>query len=588
MACGRWFRAALAPCLAAAAACGEDGPVGLAAPGGASASIVSGDGQSGIAGTGLELPLAVLVVDQAGAPLDRVGVSWAVISGGGAIPAATVTGPDGIARAEYVLATTAGPKVVRATVHGLESEALTFTATALPGPPGRLVRLGGDGQSAQPGQALPDPLKVNVIDRYGNGVPGVVVTWTVTEGGGTLTGPTSETNDSGVAGMTLVTGAAGPQAVRAEVEGLAGSPVGFSATAVATISLVASLPIPANYGVHDSFVRDGIAFVSAWNTGLIIYDVGNGIAGGTPAAPVEISRVVTSGGRVHNVWWFWNPNGEKRYLFVGEEGPGILGASSSGDIHVVDVSNLSQPVEVATYRTAGAGTHNFWMDESARVLYAAYYNGGVIALDASGTLSGDLATREIARIQPGGPGNTFVWGVHWYEGSVYATDMLSGFWQLRLVDGAFQVAGGGNNVPERYGSDQWVANGYAYSGTYGFRSVAGNALKVWRLSAGGAPQLVDSIITSGITTVSDVEVSPDGRLLMFSAEGGAGNGIHFYSLADPARPRYVASYLVSSGVHTATFAGIGGRRYVFAAKNPAGPALLILDASELAPLGAAR
>ena len=33
------------------------------------------------------------------------------------------------------------------------------------------------------------------------------------------------------------------------------------------------------YGIHDTFVRDGLAFVFAWNTGVIIYDVGNGIRG---------------------------------------------------------------------------------------------------------------------------------------------------------------------------------------------------------------------------------------------------------------------------------------------------------------------
>ena len=36
---------------------------------------------------------------------------------------------------------------------------------------------------------------------------------------------------------------------------------------------------PADYGIHDTYVRDGLAFVFAWNTGVIIYDVGNGIRG---------------------------------------------------------------------------------------------------------------------------------------------------------------------------------------------------------------------------------------------------------------------------------------------------------------------
>jgi hypothetical protein len=206
------------------------------------------------------------------------------------------------------------------------------------------------------------------------------------------------------------------------------------------ITPAATVPIPAFYGIHDTYVRDGLAFVFAWNTGVIIYDVGNGMAGGTPAAPAEVSRIVTgdaglkAGPSAHNGWWFHNPvTHEARYLFVGQEGPGILGSGSSGDIHVVDVSNLRQPVEVASFHLEGAGTHNFWMDEANQILYAAYYNGGVVALDVSGTLTGDLSDRLLAQIRPGGAGNTYTWGVQLVDGSLYASDMLSGLWQLGVT-----------------------------------------------------------------------------------------------------------------------------------------------------------
>ncbi len=205
------------------------------------------------------------------------------------------------------------------------------------------------------------------------------------------------------------------------------------------IPTVATVPIPADYGIHDTYVRDGLAFVFAWNSGVIIYDVGNGIRGGSPSAPAEVGRLVTSdrgmrdGPSVHNGWWFHNPvQNERRYLFIGQEGAGsITGARSSGDIHVVDVSDPAQPREVAFFHLDGAGTHNFWMDESRQILYAAYYNAGVVALDVSGTLEGDLSNRLIARIAPGGAGNTFTWGVQLSGGSLYAIDMLSGLWQLR-------------------------------------------------------------------------------------------------------------------------------------------------------------
>jgi hypothetical protein len=205
----------------------------------------------------------------------------------------------------------------------------------------------------------------------------------------------------------------------------------------ASPQLVHREPILPHYGIHDTYVRDGLAFVFAWDEGVIIYDVGNGISGGSPAAPVEVSRIITAASSgnspsVHNGWWFHNPvTGEQRYLFVGQEGFGTIGAASSGDIHVVDVSDLAHPTEVAFFHMNGAGTHNFWVDEAKQVLYAAYYNAGVVALDISGTLSGDLSGRLLSQIKPGGPGNTYTWGVQLANGSLYAIDMLSGLWQLK-------------------------------------------------------------------------------------------------------------------------------------------------------------
>ena len=213
----------------------------------------------------------------------------------------------------------------------------------------------------------------------------------------------------------------------------------YDITSPGSIALRASVPIPPAYGIHDTYVRDGIAFVFAWNTGVIIYDVGNGVRGGLPGAPEEVGRLVTAsngvagGPSVHNGWWFHNPiRGESRYLFIGQEGAGVVGSQSSGDLHVVDVSDLANPREVAFLHLSGAGTHNFWVDESRQVLYLAYYNAGVVALDVSGALQGDLADRLIAQIRPGGAGNTYTWGVQLAGGSLYAIDMLSGLWELAL------------------------------------------------------------------------------------------------------------------------------------------------------------
>jgi len=204
--------------------------------------------------------------------------------------------------------------------------------------------------------------------------------------------------------------------------------------------------------VHDSFLRDGLLFVALWNQGVEIWDVGGGGRGGSPQAPVVLGTAATVGGDAHNVWWLHDPvTGSRRYAFVGEEsGPAQIGFSSAGDIHVVDVSDLSNPREVAFFHVPGAGTHNFSVDESAGVLYAAFYNGGVRALDVRGdlgtctaaqqsTTSGvtrcDLAAmgREVGRGLAAGSPRVYVWGVQLANDVLYASDMLNGLWKLQTV-----------------------------------------------------------------------------------------------------------------------------------------------------------
>jgi hypothetical protein len=204
--------------------------------------------------------------------------------------------------------------------------------------------------------------------------------------------------------------------------------------------------------VHDTFVRDGLLFLGLWNDGLAIWDIGGGGKGGTPSKPVDLGSVKTINGHAHNIWWFKDPsNGSSRYAFVGEESPASVGTSSSGDIHVVDVSNMAAPKEVAYYHVVGAGTHNFSVDEANGILYAAYYNGGIRAIDIRGDLgtctdaqkSPILPTTQLCDLTKMGrelsvglldqSNRVYIWGVQYLNGSVYASDMLSGIWKLRAV-----------------------------------------------------------------------------------------------------------------------------------------------------------
>ena len=95
------------------------------------------------------------------------------------------------------------------------------------------------------------------------------------------------------------------------------------------------------------------------------------------------------------------------------------------------------------------------------------------------------------------------------------------------------------------------------------------------------------MIVAGVGTVSDVEVSTDGAVLMLSAEAGDNAGLYLYDLADPRAPAFLDSVRVPTGLHTATFGEIGGRRYAFTAKNPPDPALKIFDVTDPAAIALA-
>ena len=221
-----------------------------------------------------------------------------------------------------------------------------------------------------------------------------------------------------------------------------------------TITLATSVPVPANYGIHDTFVRDGLAFVFAWNTGVIIYDVGNGIRGGSPSQPVEVSRLVTSdngiagGPAVHNGWWFHNPVTQRAALPLHRPG-------GSGDDRRRRRAGIStwwtsrtsplpgkSPSSTSTVR---GPTTSGWT-RRGRSSTPPTTTRAWSRSTSPATLQGDLASRAISEIRPGGAGDTFTWGVQLAGGSLYASDMISGLWQLKLEETA-----AARGRPERHG-----------------------------------------------------------------------------------------------------------------------------------------
>ena len=91
--------------------------------------VVVGDGQASWVGNPLPDSLTVRILDEGGAPLEDVSVSWEVEGGAGSVsPRITPTDASGEARTTWILGDEEGQGMVRAVVVGLPP--VTFTATA--------------------------------------------------------------------------------------------------------------------------------------------------------------------------------------------------------------------------------------------------------------------------------------------------------------------------------------------------------------------------------------------------------------------------------------------------------------------------
>ena len=192
--------------------------------------------------------------------------------------------------------------------------------------------------------------------------------------------------------------------------------------------------------LHDVMVQDGYAYVSYWDDGAVILDVGAGTHGGTPTTPVFVSQFKYPIGNTHVAWRYG------KYLFVGDEifppewdANGAIHAR--GYIHVLDVSDIENPVEVAKYEVPEAGAHNVWIEDDK--MYVGYYQAGLRVVDISGELRGDLYKqgREIATIlttdsETTTPNWPMAWGAQVFKGRIYSSDLNSGLWITELKERA--------------------------------------------------------------------------------------------------------------------------------------------------------
>jgi hypothetical protein len=217
-------------------------------------------------------------------------------------------------------------------------------------------------------------------------------------------------------------------------------------------------PDEAGNFLHDIDVKDGLAYLSYWNQGLVILDIGKGIKGGSPENPQLVAQykydlnslyrdveAVGGPGFIRGTHTAWRAG---KYVFVGDEvfsakprrteGGGVIGLGRAyGRLHVIDVSNIEKPKAVAYYEPKDGGTHNVWV--AGDTLYLGDYQGGLRVIDISGELLGDLMRqgREIAHVVTGDdmgvtPNAPNAWGAIYRNGLIYVPDINSGLWIVKV------------------------------------------------------------------------------------------------------------------------------------------------------------
>jgi adhesin/invasin len=200
---------------------------------------VSIDTQTAIAGQAVSVLPTVRVADQYGNAVPGGSVTFTLTGAliGTVTPSVATTDSLGVGRVtNWTLATGPGVNTLDAAASGLAGSPITFSANGITTTAASMALDAGDLQSGIVATLLPIAYSVVVKDSAGLPVQNVQVHWVAGPAGGSMNPATSPTDVNGIAASTRTLGVgAGTQTATASVGGLAGSPVTFSATALADV-----------------------------------------------------------------------------------------------------------------------------------------------------------------------------------------------------------------------------------------------------------------------------------------------------------------------------------------------------------------
>lgn len=293
--------------------------------------LVAGNNQQGIVGKALTDSLVVKALDQFGNPVPGLQIVFTVTQGNGTVqplPGGNfMTDSEGQAKAIFTLGPAVGTDTVEASLPEFGLGPLSFSATAAPDVPSKLVNITSTTLNGTSNMPLVDSVEVKVEDQFGNPRSNHSVTFTVTLGGGLVNGSATpkiiQTNANGIAKVQWILGPnAGQSNNKLEASAsfnnqqLTGSPLEFVAsTAPGTASDLIKVSGDSSSGVIQTSlaapfvvkVTDGINPLAGWPVTFTVIE-GGGKLGGADSKVVqtnasgEASAILTLG----NTSGLWN------------------------------------------------------------------------------------------------------------------------------------------------------------------------------------------------------------------------------------------------------------------------------------------
>lgn len=228
-------------------------------------AVHGGDQQTGTVGIDLPQPVEVKVTDLLGDPISNQVVNFIVLAGGGDATRTVRTNASGVASGLWQLGTLAGsPQQLEARTLSADGtrKTVTLTATAAADVPDTITAVSAVQLSAAAGTGVRALPSVRLADRYGNLVTGYQVSFSVTQGGGTVGGGSAASDALGIATVQRWTlgPAQGPNQLAASVASISG-PVQFNATGTSPVaSKVGILTQPASVAQSGSLlIRQPVA-----------------------------------------------------------------------------------------------------------------------------------------------------------------------------------------------------------------------------------------------------------------------------------------------------------------------------------------